>query len=731
MRSRSLPWFSLLFALLAYACTGPQMGGHPSLVQPSASARAPDDIRDGFFPKADMMRIGVYYYPTAWPREQWARDIANIKKLNLEFVHMGEFDWAFMEPTEGHFDFSWLDECVDLCAKNGLKVVLCTPSPTPPVWLTQAHPEVLMVDAAGRRMQHGTRQQATWSSDLYRAYVGRIVTELGKHYGNNPAVWGWQLDNELSHYGKEPDYSDVSQAKFRAWLKTKYHNIETLNASWGDAFWSQMYQNFDQIRLPNQAEQVAQLNPHQMLDAQRWFADEAADYLRFQTSILRQYVGRRQWITTNFMHDFSAVNPVLSANDFDITTFTIYPAHGNANEGPLGFRMGSMATMSFAYDFHRNIDGHVGVMELQPGQVNWGDVNPQPYPGAIHLWLMRAFALGSDLACTYRYREPRAGAELYHYGLAGPDGVTPTPGGLQYQQAAQEIASLRPLRKPDAPRPAAYAARQAAILYHMENRWDIDNHKQSIRWDTYAHMLKYYRALKRVGAPVDVITEDKYFDVSKYPVLIAPACQLVDVKLVDRWRYYAENGGNLVLTCRTGQKDRNGHLWEGPWAAPILDLIGAKISFYDCLPEPNVGKVKMEVFGGGSPEYDWGSWGEILAPQADTRPLAVYDNQYYAGGVAAVTRTLGKGSVTYIGVDSLNGDLEAALIRGVYQRANVPVSNLDDGFTIDWRDGFWVATNFTDKEQTVPVPQNTQVLIGQRQLPPAGVAVWQDGGPRN
>ena len=167
------------------------------------------------------MRIGVYYYPEAWPSNQWARDIANIKKLNMEFVHMGEFAWAFMEPEEGKFDFDWLERNVQLCADQGLKVVLCTPSPAPPVWLTQKHPEVCMVDANGRRMLHGTRQQACWSVETYREYVGKITDELGKRFGNDPRVWGWQLDNELSHYGKEPCYCDACQAKFRAWLRNQ------------------------------------------------------------------------------------------------------------------------------------------------------------------------------------------------------------------------------------------------------------------------------------------------------------------------------------------------------------------------------------------------------------------------------------------------------------------------------------------------------------------------------
>ena len=56
--------------------------------------------------------------------------------------------------------------------------------------------------------------------------------------------------------------------------------------------------------------------------------------------------------------------------------------------------------------------------------------------------------------------------------------------------------------------PADYTARRSAILYSYEVRWDIDNHKQNGAWDTYEHLLKYHRALKRLGAPIDVVTED-------------------------------------------------------------------------------------------------------------------------------------------------------------------------------------------------------------------------------
>jgi beta-galactosidase len=267
--------------------------------------------------------------------------------------------------------------------------------------------------------------------------------------------------------------------------------------------------------------------------------------------------------------------------------------------------------------------------------------------------------------------------------------------------------------------PAAYAARRAAILYSIDSRWDVENHKQNIRWDTIEHLLRYYRGLKELGCPVDVITEDK--DFSAYPFLVVPADQLLDAALVERWRDYAANGGHLVITCRTGQKDRRGHLWEGPWAAPILDLIGAKIKFYDTLPAPVVGKVESD-----GRTHDWFSWGEVLAPDDGTAVLARYADQYYAGGAAAVTRALGRGTVTYVGVDTQDGALEAHLLRGVFERAGVAVEDFAPDFLVDWRDGFWVATNFTEKTQSAPIPRGIAPLIGGAGVPTAGVTVWQE-----
>jgi beta-galactosidase len=252
-RTLAVTLFLALTILLATTC----------FAQPTTQ-----QIQTWFAPN-QLMTIGVYYYPEAWPESQWERDIANIKHLGFEYIHLAEFAWAFMEPSEGNFQFAWLDRVVALAQRNGLKVVLCTPSATPPVWLTRAHPEILMINADGHRMDHGSREHADWSSPVYRQYVERIDAKMAEHYGANPTVIGWQIDNELSHYGSGVSFAPPSQLKFRNWLREKYGTIDKLNADWGNAFWSQMYSSFDQIDMPNQRDLVAAANPHSLLDLRR------------------------------------------------------------------------------------------------------------------------------------------------------------------------------------------------------------------------------------------------------------------------------------------------------------------------------------------------------------------------------------------------------------------------------------------------------------------------------
>jgi beta-galactosidase len=682
-------------------------------VPSAAAARPAAQHASRFFPARDLMRVGVYYYPEHWPESQWARDFANMERMGFEFVHMGEFAWAFMEPEEGKFDFAWLDRAVALAARHNLKVVLCTPTPTPPAWLYEKYPHAYLVGADGRRREHGSRGNNALADADYLRLSERVINELARRYGKHPAVWGWQLDNEPM---AQPDYSPSAQAAFRGWLRAKYKTVDALNREWGAAFWSLKYNGFDQVLPPNPTFLYG-VSPHAVLDFRRFTADQTAKFLNWQARLLRRHTLPAQWITTNYISNIGSSDPRRS-DELDFVSYTMYPVGGGRGLGEDGFRLGWQHGIAFANAFYRNINGVTGVMELQPGQVNWAYINPQPAPGAVRMWLWHAFAGGCAFACTYRYRQPLYGSEQYHYGIVGPDGVTPSPGGREYSRVAAEMRALRAKYDPSPKPPPAYAARRAGVLWNHENLWNIDNQKQTGLWDTWGHMFRYLEIVKSFGAPLDFVSETQ--DFSAYPVLVAPAYQLIDEELVAKWARYAEAGGHLVLTARTGQKRRNGQLWEARWAEPIYKLIGAEVSFFDLLLEDGRGEVAM----GGKP-HQWNVWADVLRPVGGTESLAKYSNQFYAGQTAVTYRRVGKGSVTYVGVQTKEGRLEREVLREVYRRAGITTEDYPAGVYVDWRDGFWVAVNYTSAPVDIAVPQGAEVIVGARPLKPADVLVWR------
>ncbi|WP_304206986.1 beta-galactosidase [Phocaeicola plebeius] len=666
-----------------------------------------------WFNDKDLTLTGAYYYPEHWDESQWERDLKQMHELGFEFTHFAEFAWAQLEPQEGVYDFSWLDRAVALAAKYDLKVVMCTSTATPPVWLSRKYPEILLKSEDGTVQDHGARQHASFASPVYRKLAYRMIEELARYYGNDSRIIGWQLDNEPA---VQFDYNQAAEEAFREFLKEKYHhNIQELNAAWGTAFWSEVYSRFEEITLPKTAQMF--MNHHQILDYRRFAAKQTNDFLNEQCRLIKKYA-KNQWVTTNYIPDYDKGH-IGGSKDLDFVSYTRYMVYGdNEGIGRRGYRVGNPLRIAMANDFFRPVNGTYGVMELQPGQVNWGSINPQPLPGAVRLWLWSVFAGGSDFICTYRYRQPLYGTEQYHYGIVGTDGVTVTPGGREYEQFMKEIRSLRKDYRPKEDKPETYLKRKTAILWNPENYWSIDRQKQNATWNTFAHVDKYYRTLKSYAAPVDFISEEK--DFSQYPVMIVPAYQLADKELVARWKKYVEEGGNLVLTCRTAQKDRFGRLPEAPFGSMIDELTGNHMEFYDLLLPQDPGQVKMD-----GKVYTWNTWGEILQPSASNEVWATYTNEFYEGKPAVTFRKLGKGSVTYIGVDSSDGALERQVLDKLYSRLQIEVMNLPYGVTMEYRNGLGIVLNYSDQPYQFALPQGAKVLIGTPNIATAGVLVFK------
>lgn len=669
--------------------------------------------RNAWFADRDLTVTGAYYYPEHWDESQWERDFRKMREMGFEFTHFAEFAWAQLEPEEGRYDFSWLDRAVELAAKYDLKVIMCTSTATPPVWLSRKYPEILLKNEDGTVLDHGARQHASFSSPLYRKLSYRMIEQLAKHYGNDPRIIGWQLDNEPA---VQFDYNAAAQQGFRDFLRRKYTgNIRLLNEAWGTSFWSEVYASFDEITLPKRAQMF--MNHHQILDYRRFAALQTNEFLDEQCKLIKKYAVN-QWVTTNYIPNYEEGH-IGGSPSMDFQSYTRYMVYGdNEGIGRRGYRVGNPLRIAWANDFFRPIQGSYGVMELQPGQVNWGSINPQPLPGAVRLWLWSVFAGGSDFICTYRFRQPLYGTEQYHYGIVGTDGVTVTPGGREFATFMEEIRALRSLSAPREHKPTDYKARRTAILFNHENSWSIERQKQNHTWNTLGHIEKYYRALKSFGAPVDFISESKNF--SDYPVVIAPAYQMADSALVNRWIAYVKQGGNLVLTCRTAQKDRYGRLPEIPFGAMLTPLTGNALDFYDLLLPENPGKMVMK-----DKTYTWNTWGEVLKPASDAQVWATYTDEFYEGAPAVTFRRLGQGTITYVGVDSREGNFEKDLLKRLYAEWNIPVMDLPYGVTLEYRNGLGIVLNYGDSPYTFSLPKGAQVLIGTPKIPTAGVLVFR------
>ncbi|HYD83129.1 MAG TPA: beta-galactosidase, partial [Opitutus sp.] len=262
---------------------------------------------------------GVCYYPELWPETEIDRDIAEMKRVGINFVRMGEFAWSRIEPEEGRISLDFFVGVMDRLHAAEIGVVLCTPTPTPPVWLTHGHPERCFVDADGNVMGHGARQHASYENPDVRAACLRIVEACSAALGKHPALVAWQIDNEFKCHVAE-DFNPSAVAHWHGWLKNKYGTIERLNAAWGADIWSETYQRFEQVPAPRK---TPFLHNASLSTAYRMFSRESiAAFMDAQCAVLRKHSAAP--ITHNFGLEFS-VNFERMSEGLDFVSFDDYP----------------------------------------------------------------------------------------------------------------------------------------------------------------------------------------------------------------------------------------------------------------------------------------------------------------------------------------------------------------------------------------------------------------------
>ncbi|MGB7316478.1 MAG: beta-galactosidase, partial [Planktotalea sp.] len=344
--------------------------------------------------------LGVCYYPEHWPEDRWAIDGAQMVEAGLTWVRVGEFAWSRLEPAPDDLRLDWLERAINVLGDAGLKVILGTPTATPPRWMLDKHPDMLALDAQGRARGFGSRRHYCFSHKGYIEECRRITRILAERFAKNPHIEAWQTDNEYGCHDTTLSYSDAARSAFQDWCAQTYQSLDALNRAWGNIFWSMEYSSFDQIGLPNLT--VTEPNPSHVLAFRRFSSDQVVRFNRVQTDVLRQHTDAP--LLHNYMGRVTDFDHYDVGADLDIASWDSYPIgflsdrlEASPEHKARYLRQGDPDMQAFHHDLYRSVgNGRWWVMEQQPGPVNWAPYNPAPLPGMARLWAWEAFAHGAE-----------------------------------------------------------------------------------------------------------------------------------------------------------------------------------------------------------------------------------------------------------------------------------------------------------------------------------------------
>ena len=641
--------------------------------------------------------IGVCYYPEHWPESFWAEDARRMRELGVDFVRIGEFAWSRIEPRRGEFHWSWLDRTFDVLGGAGLKIVLGTPTATPPKWLMDEHPDIAPIDENGRTRGFGSRRHYTFSSPTYIRESAQIVEALAKRYGCHAALAGWQTDNEYGCHDTVLSWGPQDAEAFRDWLRRRYQSTDELNAAWGSVFWSMEVASFDAVALPNLA--VTEANPAARLDFRRFASEQVCAYDHMQVDILRRHSPGR-WITHNFMGFFTGFDHFALGDNLDFAAWDSYPI-GFVERFPFtdAERLQWQETShpdvaAFHHDLYRRVGrGRFWVMEQQPGPVNWAPYNPIPAPGMVKLWAIEAHAHGAEVVSYFRWRQAPFAQEQMHAGLNLPGLQELSPGGHEAGEAARDLARLGDLP------PCGRAP--VALVFDYEADWVCEIEPQGRSFHYIELVFRWYEAVRRLGLDVDVLRPGDSLE--GYPLALAPCLPIVSESAEAA---FAAADGIVALGPRTGSKTRHFSIPDGLPPGPLRGLIPMRVIEVASMRPGVETPVSGEI--GGAAER----WREHI--ETDAAVLA-----RFAEGWPAVVR---QGRRHYVGFWP-NAEALASLLERLAAEAGLETVALPEGVRLRRRGDLVFAFNYGTEGW--PAPFLETPILGSPRVAPRGYSVWR------
>jgi beta-galactosidase len=607
--NRILPsgWFLLCALSLLLSATAAFGQGKPPIV--------PNQM--------DNILYGAAYYPEYMPYDRLEEDARLMQQAGLSVVRVGEFSWGLWEPEDGRFEFAWMDRVVDRMHKAGIKVIMGTPTPSIPAWLYNEHPEIIITKADGSKMYFGMRCNTVLSNPTYRFYSERVTRKIVEHYRDNPAVIGYQLDNETGSY--DPVNPEV-QVGFANYLQAKFKTVEKLDEVWGLNYWGQrLYRWTD---LPGRE---GILNPGWKLEWQRYQQWMTTDFLARQAEIVKQYKGPGQFIT----HDLAApprprVNEEEISSSLDIVAANIYEDRQDVYDG---------AKSSLQGDFARSLKHTNFLLTETNAQTDSATSMGQypPYDGQIRLAAYTHISSGANMVEYWHWHSLHYGLETNVKGILGHD-LEPGRVYAEVSRTAHELQRVGPeivdTRRPN----------QVAILYSDDSHYGLEYQPFSEHENYRSIMIQMYNALYKLNLGMDFVFPDST-NFSDYKVIVVPPLFIASDELLNRLSEYVRQGGNVVMAFKSGFCNEYSTVRWTMAPGPLRQAAGFQYQEFTSLRQP-VG-LKGDPFHAGA-QNKVSDWAEMLVPEG-AKALGYYDLPFLEKYPAITRHTFGNGTLTYEG----------------------------------------------------------------------------------
>ncbi|HJE26884.1 beta-galactosidase [Limosilactobacillus pontis] len=587
---------------------------------------------------------GGDYNPEQWPADTWPQDIQVFKQADINSATVNVFSWALLEPQEGRYDFSKLDQIVDELAAADFDIVMATSTAAMPAWMFKKYPGVARVDYQGRRHAFGQRHNFCPTSPDYQRLASDLVTRLAKRYGDNPHIVAWHVNNE---YGGNC-YCDRCAAAFRRWLRARYQTLDKLNAAWNMNVWSHTIHDWDEIVVPNELgdawgpEGTETIVAGLSIDYLRFQSDAMLDLFRMEKGIIEQFAPDVP-VTTNF---HSLPNKMVDyqrwAKAQDIISYDSYPAYDMPTYHP-----------AFLYDLMRTLKHQpFMLMESTPAQVNWQPYSPLKRPGQMRATELQAVAHGADTVQFFQLKQAVGGSEKFHSAVIAHSGRTDTRAFKEVARLGHDLKKVGPTIKD------ANIHAKVGIVFDWSNFWSleyVDGITQDLQYVPI--ILDYYRQFYERNIPTDVISVDD--DFSQYDLVVAPVLYMVKPGLGEKINRYVEEGGYFLTSFMSGMVNSSDNVYLGGYPGPLEDVTGVWVEESDAVVPGHRTTVRINDH-----EYD----AHLICDQihlTGAQVVATYANEFYAGTPAATENQYGRGMAWYVGCRLDHGGLWQIIDRVV------------------------------------------------------------------